>query len=123
MTRLRPSRPVLLLPAVLLAASTVTAEVTVSGRRAAWHPITLTLTGPDTSETATPNPFFDVRLVVRVEGGDAPYEVPGYYAADGNAAETGGTSGNVWRARFVPGIPLQLPFYFLGLLSCTIQVS
>jgi hypothetical protein len=28
--------------------------------------------------------------------------VPGYFAADGNAAETGATSGNRWRAHFVP---------------------
>ena len=32
-----------------------------------------------------------------------------------------GISWGLSKSPFVPGIPLQLPFYFLGLLSCTIQ--
>jgi hypothetical protein len=30
------------------------------------------------------------------------YVVPGYFAADGNAANTGAESGNLWRAHFSP---------------------
>jgi hypothetical protein len=81
------------------------ADVVVTGPRAAWHPLTLSVAGPDTRESATPNPFLDVRLQVRFENGDALYEVPGYYAADGKAAYTGAERGNVWRAHFVPDRP------------------
>jgi hypothetical protein len=105
MTRLASLRLALLLPALALLATPVAAEVTVTGERATWHPLTLTLRGPDTSETATPNPFLDVRLAVRFENGPASFEVPGFYAADGNAAETGAEAGNVWRVRFVPDRP------------------
>jgi hypothetical protein len=105
MTRLPLPRLLSLLPALALLGSTAGAAVTVTGETAAWHPVTLSLTGPATSETATPNPFFDVRLVVRFESGDTSYEVPGFYAADGNAAQTGADAGNVWRARFVPDRP------------------
>jgi hypothetical protein len=83
----------------------VAAEIAVSGGRATWHPITLDLDGPESSETAIPNPFLDVRLSVRFESGDAVYDVPGYYAADGDAAETGAEAGRLWRARFVPDRP------------------
>ncbi len=107
MTRLISFRLAVLLPALGLLATPVTAQVAVSGDRATWHPLTLTLEGPDTGETATPNPFMDVHLAVRFENGPATYDVRGYYAADGNAAETGAESGNVWRVRFVPDRPGQ----------------
>jgi hypothetical protein len=93
------------LPGLVLLAATAGAEVTVSGHQATWHPLTLTLSGPDSGETATPNPFFDVRLSLRFENGDASYDVPGYYAADGDAAETGAEAGNVWKVHFVPDRP------------------
>ena len=69
-----------------------------------WHAHTLDFEGPDTSEQATPNPFTDHRLDVTFthEGGDAEYVVPGYYAADGDAANTGAEAGNVWRVHFAP---------------------
>jgi hypothetical protein len=105
MTRLPFYRFALLLPGLALLASTASAGVTVSGNRATWHPLTLTLSGPESSETASPNPFLDVRLSVRFESGGASYDVPGYYAADGDAAETGAEAGNVWRVRFVPDRP------------------
>ena len=105
MTRLLRSRLALLLPGLALLASTAGAGVSVSGDRATWHPLTLTLSGPDTSESATPNPFLDIRLSVRFENGTASYDVPGYYAADGDAAQTGAEAGNVWRVRFVPDRP------------------
>ncbi len=50
------------------------------------------------------SPFRDYRLFVtftHVASGKS-YRVPGYYAADGRAAETGAASGNVWRAHFMP---------------------
>jgi hypothetical protein len=104
MTRPLHLRLTLLLSGLALLASTAGAA-TVTGERRTWHPLTLTLQGPDTSEAATPNPFFDVRLSVRFDNGEASYEVPGYYAADGDAAQTGAESGSIWRVHFVPDRP------------------
>lgn len=51
-----------------------------------------------------PNPFLDYRMTVTFthESGEPSYRVPGYFAADGNAAETGAESGNKWRAHLSP---------------------
>ncbi|MHC4251928.1 MAG: DUF5060 domain-containing protein, partial [Planctomycetota bacterium] len=53
---------------------------------------------------ATPNPFVDYRLVVtfRHAATGRTYAVPGFYAADGNAGESGAERGSKWRARFAP---------------------
>lgn len=67
-----------------------------------WHTVTLSFDGPMTSETATPNPFTDYRLQVTFTRGERSMLVRGFYAADGNAAETGNDSGNVWQVRFAP---------------------
>ena len=74
----------------------------VSGELKKWHTITITFTGPNTGEEAKPNPFLDYRLNVTFTRGKKQYVVPGYYAADGEAAETSATSGNKWRVHFVP---------------------
>ena len=77
-------------------------SVAFSGELNKWHNITITFTGPDTSENAEPNPFRDYRLNVTFDNGRKRYTIPGYYAADGNAAQTGVTAGNKWRVHFVP---------------------
>jgi hypothetical protein len=71
---------------------------------ARWQKITLNFDGPQTSEDATPNPFRDFRLEVtfRHRATGKSYTVPGFYAADGNAAETSATAGNKWRVHFTP---------------------
>jgi hypothetical protein len=74
----------------------------ISGELKKWHKVTLTFTGPQTSENAKPNPFRDYRLNVTFAKREKRYIVPGYYAADGNAAQTGATAGNKWRVHFVP---------------------
>lgn len=74
----------------------------ITGVLRKWHKINLTFDGPETSETSTPNPFLDYRLNVLFRQGDRKYLVPGYYAADGNAAQTGANSGNKWRVHFSP---------------------
>jgi hypothetical protein len=74
----------------------------VSGELKTWHKVTIDFAGPETGETATPNPFTDYRLDVTFRNGASTYVVPGYYAADGNAADTGTTAGNVWRVHFSP---------------------
>ena len=81
------------------------AAVEVAGELMQWHKVTLTVDGPMASETdADPNPFTDYRMTVTFahESGSPTYEVPGYFAADGNAGETSADSGNKWRAHLSP---------------------
>ncbi len=50
-----------------------------------------------------PNPFVDYRMTVEFKHADGKiYQVPGYFAADGNAANTSAESGTRWRAHFAP---------------------
>ncbi|MHC4771927.1 MAG: DUF5060 domain-containing protein, partial [Planctomycetota bacterium] len=75
----------------------------VEGELKVWHKVTLSFDGPQTSETATPNPFTDFRLdVTFTRPSGQKYAVPGYYAADGDAADTGADSGNQWHAHLAP---------------------
>ncbi len=69
-----------------------------------WHPVTLSFDGPEASEAGTPNPFRDYRLsvVFTEEATGRQHTVPGYFAADGDAAETSATSGTQWRVHFTP---------------------
>ena len=70
-----------------------------------FHTATLSFTGPQTSETATPNPFTDFRLLVTFVHPEKTVTVRGFYAADGNAANTSADAGDVWQARFTPDRP------------------
>ncbi|MGA8203276.1 MAG: DUF5060 domain-containing protein [Woeseiaceae bacterium] len=88
--------------ALLACALGPASAATVDGELKQWHDIQLTFDGPDTSETADPNPFLYYRLNVTFSRGDKTLVIPGYYAADGNAAETSATAGNKWRVDFVP---------------------
>jgi len=98
----------LMLSALLLVSATSAtrgAPPSISGDLQQWHKVTLTFDGPQANETDTnPNPFTDYRLDVTFthESGSPRYVVPGYFAADGNAAETSATSGNKWRAHLSP---------------------
>lgn len=65
-------------------------------------PVRLDFAGPATSETAADNPFLNYRLDVTFTQGDYTVQVPGYYAADGQAAESSAEAGNVWRVLFTP---------------------
>ena len=64
------------------------AHAIVTGRMKKWQPVTVSFLGPELSETGTPNPFTDFRLEVTFQHGDRKFVVPGFFAADGNAAET-----------------------------------
>jgi len=77
----------------------------VSGDLRTWHKVTVTFAGPETSEQASPNPFLDYRLNVTFSKGDKTYLVPGYYATDGDAANTSASSGDKWRVHFAPDEP------------------
>jgi hypothetical protein len=67
-----------------------------------WDKVVLSFEGPATSEDATVNPFTDYRLNVTFSHKNKTYVVPGYYAADGNPAQTGSDTGNIWRVVFRP---------------------
>ncbi|MEM7672802.1 MAG: DUF5060 domain-containing protein, partial [Verrucomicrobiota bacterium] len=80
-------------------------QTTVSGELKRWHKTTLNMVGPVASENDDmPNPFMDYRMLVTFHHPDTNTTIttPGYFAADGNAANTGATSGDVWRAHFSP---------------------
>ena len=79
-------------------------DVTTDGDLFRWHTVTASFVGPDTSENAALNPFLDLRLDVTYthDGTGASWIVPGFYAADGDAGQTGATSGAVWQSRFTP---------------------
>jgi lysophospholipase L1-like esterase len=83
------------------------AGVTVTGQLQQWHCITLSVAGPQASEAGQPNPFRDYRLDVefRHAGQRLSRRVPGYFAADGAAAESGAEAGCCWRVHFVPDVP------------------
>ncbi|RAK00572.1 putative secreted protein (Por secretion system target) [Larkinella arboricola] len=76
--------------------------VTVQGELKKWHKITLLIEGPTTSETNGSNPFLNYRLNVTFTNGSKKYVVPGYFAADGNAGNTGATAGSIWKVHFAP---------------------
>ncbi len=80
---------------------------TPEGELKRWHKVTLTFNGPNTSETANPNPFSDFNLEVTFthQGSNRSYKIPGYYAACGNAENNSCTSGNKWRVHFTPDQP------------------
>ena len=73
----------------------------LSGEPRVWHAMTLTFSGPQTSEDARLSPFLDYRLDVTFTCGGRQVVVPGYYAADGRAAESSADRGNQWRVHFV----------------------
>lgn len=77
---------------------------TITGELRHWGKVTLDFRGPTVSETAANNPFANYRLDVtfRSEATGETLVVPGFFAADGNAAESHATAGDVWRVNFAP---------------------
>lgn len=76
--------------------------VEMQGELKKWHRISLIFDGPNTNELAEDNPFLNYRLDVSFQRGARTYVVPGFYAADGNAAETSAEGGSKWMVRFTP---------------------
>jgi hypothetical protein len=100
--KLRNLLPAFILFSLVLFKSCIKSGVVMTGELRKWHTLTLTFNGPDTDENAEPNPFTDYRLLVTFTHDSAQYKVPGFYAANGNAAETGAENGNKWQVRFTP---------------------
>lgn len=67
-------------------------------------PRKLTFEGPDTSVDATPNPFTDYAMKCSFLhlASKEKFEVNGFYAADGKAADSEADSGDKWRCIFAP---------------------
>ncbi len=100
-----PTRPVSSAPLQQPRRADGDGSVEVGGERRQWHKVTLDLAGPFAHELDNaPNPFVDYEMSVtfRHAAGDLVYRVPGYFAADGRAAETSGEAGTVWRAHLAP---------------------
>lgn len=74
----------------------------VSGATQQWQRIAVDFEGPQLSEQSST--FSDYRLNVTFRHAETgtTLVVPGFFAADGNAANTGADTGNVWRAYFNP---------------------
>ena len=72
-----------------------------------WQPVTLTFDGPQASESGSPNPFSDFRMSVTFTHGASGGQrtVQGFFAADGDAADSSAESGDKWRVRFTPPEP------------------
>ena len=90
---------------IILSVSSALAATSMEPSQAVrWQPVSLTFDGPPTSEDATPNPFRDYRMSVtfRHEASGSELTAQGFFAADGNAAESSATSGAKWRVRFTP---------------------
>ena len=84
------------------------ASVAIEGEPKQWHKVTLTLDGPYAHEfDNTPNPFvnYEMNVAFTHESGSPSYVIPGYFAADGKAAETSAQSGTKWRAHLSPDKP------------------
>jgi hypothetical protein len=80
----------------------------ISGELEQWHKVTLTFAGPQADESSNaPNPFMDYRMTVAFEheSGSPKFTIPGYFAADGNAANSSATAGNKWRVHLAPDKP------------------
>ncbi len=82
----------------LLACSPASGQ-SVSGELKQWHAVTVTFTGPVSSETDPDNPFLDVRLEATFRSATGvELTVPGFFAGDGQ----GGPEGDKWQVRFCP---------------------
>ncbi|WKN30866.1 DUF5060 domain-containing protein [Porifericola rhodea] len=82
-----------------------TGEISISGELKQWHKVTLNLDGPFATERdESVNPFTDynMRVTFTHESGSPSYTVPGYFAADGHAAESSAEKGTHWRAHVSP---------------------
>jgi len=86
----------------LLISPKMAGQTEISGELKQWHKVTLTFKGPESSETDQVNPFFDYRLNVKFSHAlsGKTYLVPGYFAADGDAGNSGADAGDRWRVHF-----------------------
>ena len=99
----RQSLQLMITAACICGFSAISFSAEVSGELKLWHKVTVAYRSSDSySETGNTNPFTDRRLDVVFTCGDKSYTVAGYFAADGDAANSGASSGKIWKAHFTP---------------------
>lgn len=77
---------------------------TITGDSQQYHKTTITFNAVNLSEE--PATYLNYRMnVTFTSPSDKTYVVPGYFAADGDAAETSAVRGNKWRCHFTPNEP------------------
>jgi len=88
----------------LSTASSFGQQANITGNLRAYQKLTLSWEGPHALEEE--DTFLDHRLQVVFTGPEEQkISVPGYFAGDGVAGESGAKEGNVWRAHFLPLAP------------------
>lgn len=85
-------------------------DIKIDGTSQVWHTQTFSLTHKSLDKkhefSEDKYTFLNNRLDVTFTHADGDeYQVPGYFAADGNAAETSADKGQVWEVKFVPDRP------------------
>lgn len=93
---------------VVLAVATLQAAPSVDpSNPLQWQATTLTFDGPTAAEDSTPNPFRDYRMSVTFtkQGSDDSLTAQGFFAADGDAANSSSKEGDKWRVRFTAPEP------------------
>ncbi len=73
----------------------------INGILEVWHRVELRCNGYAASETDETT-FTDLRFNVTFSNEDSSITVPGHFAADGAAGDSGAVSGYIWRAYFSP---------------------
>ena len=76
-------------------------EAEVTGELRRYHPVAVTFEGPSRSENASTFTDYRFNLEVTTPSGQQ-LTVPGYFAADGDAANSSANSGSKWRAHVLP---------------------
>ncbi len=93
--------PIVYILLFLISMSTLSHAAEISANPMLWHKTTITFKGTNLSENGATNPFRKFKLDVTFTGPSGQsYVVPGFYSADGDAAETGASSGSKWQVRF-----------------------
>lgn len=95
----------LLIISMLLSSFLLLNAQSISGELKKWHKITIDFKGPAVSEDDANNPFLNYRLNVTFThtATGKQFVVPGFFAADGDAANSSAAAGDVWRVHFAPG--------------------
>jgi hypothetical protein len=74
----------------------------IKGKLEKWNKVTISFNHEEFSENDEDNPFLNYRLNVTFTNGDKKITIPGFFAADGNSAETSAKKGSIWQVRFMP---------------------
>ncbi len=101
--------------------------VDIDGTLQKWHKVTISLTLPGNGLTETGNTFKNSRMdVVFTRPDGSVLRVPGFFAADGNAANTNATEGSIFKAYLRPdqlGVWSYEVLYYTGNNVATNTIS